>query len=291
MTNQIYSFIPSLACKALWYEVSLTPKPGLVDRFDNGAHHDMNFYTFIDSIVALSPFFDQYYKAGLNHTDDLPALFSLLRKIGFEAETNMLKATHQINTHKGANFSFALILGATGYYLKHHKVYYFSPSDTEAILDIVSGMCKHLIEMDFSHLETKDKLTHGEKLYLSKGITGIRGEAAAGYPMLRDCLMPFIRENKGLPFETLFLRALLMLMSQIEDINLIYRGGYDSWIQIKEETKTLIDKDLDDIALIDALSDYNKLLIKRYLSPGGAADVLSLGIFFSLLEDIVISPY
>ena len=27
-------------------EVYTTPKPGLVDRHDNGAHHDMNVYTF-----------------------------------------------------------------------------------------------------------------------------------------------------------------------------------------------------------------------------------------------------
>ena len=57
LTNPLLKTISSYAEKALLYEVSLTPKPGLVDRYSNGAHHDMDFYTFLDSIVSLAPFF------------------------------------------------------------------------------------------------------------------------------------------------------------------------------------------------------------------------------------------
>ncbi len=57
MTKAVLTSISQLALKALLYEVSLSPKPGLVDRFDNGAHDDMSFMTFIDSMIALSPFF------------------------------------------------------------------------------------------------------------------------------------------------------------------------------------------------------------------------------------------
>lgn len=38
MTKAVLTSISQLALKALLYEVSLSPKPGLVDRFDNGAH-------------------------------------------------------------------------------------------------------------------------------------------------------------------------------------------------------------------------------------------------------------
>ena len=37
-------------------EVYTTPKPGLVDRHDNGAHHDMNVYTFERSADAITPY-------------------------------------------------------------------------------------------------------------------------------------------------------------------------------------------------------------------------------------------
>ena len=38
--------IAGIAVKALMYEVTVSPKPGLVDRFHNGAHVDMDFYTY-----------------------------------------------------------------------------------------------------------------------------------------------------------------------------------------------------------------------------------------------------
>lgn len=38
--------IIDLAIKALIYEVSITPKPGLVSKTSLGSHKDMNFYTF-----------------------------------------------------------------------------------------------------------------------------------------------------------------------------------------------------------------------------------------------------
>lgn len=61
MTKAVLTSISQLALKALLYEVSLSPKPGLVDRFDNGAHDDMSFMTFIDSMIALS-FFSGLYR-------------------------------------------------------------------------------------------------------------------------------------------------------------------------------------------------------------------------------------
>ena len=41
--------IISLMQKAILYEVSVTPKPGLVDRWDNGSHKDMDFFLYMSS--------------------------------------------------------------------------------------------------------------------------------------------------------------------------------------------------------------------------------------------------
>ncbi|MFA7216349.1 MAG: triphosphoribosyl-dephospho-CoA synthase, partial [Bacillota bacterium] len=38
---------------ALMEEVAATPKPGLVDTLNNGAHKDMDYFTFIASIDAI----------------------------------------------------------------------------------------------------------------------------------------------------------------------------------------------------------------------------------------------
>ena len=46
--------LSSLSMQALLYEVSATPKPGLVDRNNTGAHKDMDIFTFEASAVSLN---------------------------------------------------------------------------------------------------------------------------------------------------------------------------------------------------------------------------------------------
>jgi triphosphoribosyl-dephospho-CoA synthase len=276
--------IATAAEQALFYEVALTPKPGLVDRANNGAHADMNFTTFIDSITALAPYLAQYVAAGQTHHGANGALFDKLRTIGATAERAMLAATHNINTHKGANFSFAILLGATGLHLQHTRNRRFTAQDTSQILTLAATLTQNLVQKDFANLANKTTLSYGEKLYVDYGITGIRGEAAAGYPMLRQVLLPYFRAHKTEKTETLLLHALILLMSEIEDGNLLHRGGVAAWQQIKKETKKIHQANLSEKEFVDELSHYDQLLIARHLSPGGAADVLALGIYFAKLE-------
>jgi triphosphoribosyl-dephospho-CoA synthase len=50
-----------LAAEAMYREVRLTPKPGLVDGENNGAHRDMNIALFMASIRAVSPWFPRFF--------------------------------------------------------------------------------------------------------------------------------------------------------------------------------------------------------------------------------------
>lgn len=285
MNNTQLLYISQKASKALYYEVSLSPKPGLVDRFDNGAHNDMDFYTFINSIESLRPFFYQYIKTGFYHQKDLNHLFDQLRQIGQAAEQAMLQSTQGVNTHKGANFSFAVILGATGYYVQNHS-FPFTAADSQAILTIVAEMTKQAMAKDFTCLNKKKSLSYGEKLYSQKGLTGVRGEAAQGYPVLNSLLLPFLRsyQKHTDSVETYLLRALVLLMSEVEDGNIIHRGGISAWYEHKEKSRVLHQKELSSAAFKKELAKYNQELIRKNLSPGGAADLLGLGIYFSLLE-------
>ncbi len=287
MNNPQLSYISQVASKALYYEVALSPKPGLVDRFDNGAHTDMDFFTFIDSIASLSPFFYRYAEIGFFHQTDLNHLFEKLRVIGQAAEKAMWTATKGINTHKGANFSFAVILGATGFYLKDHELP-LSAKDSQMILQIVAEMTQRSMAIDFSQLNKKETLSHGEKLFFESGLTGVRGEAAHGYPALARHLLPFLRSypTQDSPVEIFLLRALVLLMSEIEDSNIIHRGGLSSWQELKEKSRILHQENLVDTAFKQQLVHYNQELIQKNCSPGGAADLLSLGIYFAFLETI-----
>jgi triphosphoribosyl-dephospho-CoA synthetase len=61
---------------------AVTPKPGMVDRANNGAHADMDFFTFIDSVVALLPWFSNCALAGFDSGCGPNALFESLKPPG-----------------------------------------------------------------------------------------------------------------------------------------------------------------------------------------------------------------
>ncbi|MGO3462939.1 MAG: triphosphoribosyl-dephospho-CoA synthase, partial [Lactiplantibacillus plantarum] len=90
------------ALRALLYEVTVNPKPGLVDPLSAGPHPDMNAFMFIDSALSLAPYFNACAAAGVAYTAvDLTGLFKQIRGIGVQAEQTMFAATKGVNTHKG----------------------------------------------------------------------------------------------------------------------------------------------------------------------------------------------
>ncbi len=196
--TQLINQISRYAQQALLHEAALFPKPGLVDPLSSGAHDDMTFLTFVDSSLALSPFLSDYLAIGHAHRGTPQELFDKIRRQGILAEKAMLLATAGINTHKGANFSFALILGAIGYYIQQQPNLKlpFRADDTLANLTYVALMSENLIQADYADLDISKNLSAGERLYLEHGFTGIRGEATAGYPMLRKVAFPFLRTHR-----------------------------------------------------------------------------------------------
>lgn len=287
MVNSL-STIASFAQRALLYEVALTPKPGLVDRQNSGAHQDMDYWTFLASSAALGLYFPAYLEAGYTHQGTPAVLFKKLRDIGQQAETAMFAATKGINTHKGANFSFALLLGALGLYWQKKPSLPLTPDDTKQIMTLVQSLTKDLLQADFQNLDQKKNLSYGERLYLEHGITGIRGEAMAGYPALQDLLAYFrtLSSPQKDQQETILLRGLVYLMATVEDGNLLHRGGLTAWQTVRQTAQELQDKNLPETQLHQALAAYDQQLIQANLSPGGAADVLALGIFMGFLEGL-----
>ena len=96
-------FLAAQGARALLYEVCTTPKPGLVDRHNNGSHKDMDVFTFLDSTAALLPYLEQAVAIGQETARRMPEeTFEWLREAGLGAERTMLRATGGVNTHKGA---------------------------------------------------------------------------------------------------------------------------------------------------------------------------------------------
>ncbi|MBQ7543962.1 MAG: triphosphoribosyl-dephospho-CoA synthase CitG [Synergistaceae bacterium] len=268
--------IGRLALEAMLVEVSVTPKPGLVDRNNSGAHSDMGFFTFLKSAAGLRGWFDVFAEAGQNASREgiSPAeLFLELRRIGIEAERDMFTATGGINTHKGEIFSLGVLSACAGYCA--------GEVTAEEVMRLAGEVCAGLCGRDFAGVEDKRNPTKGERVYIEHGITGIRGEAEAGYPCVRDAGLPALTKYlaDGLTMNDALAFTLLHIMAVNQDTNIIARHDISTSREVMSTAQRLIDgrPSLEDLLRLDA--EY----ISRNISPSGSADLLAATYFLYAL--------
>src|ERR1700722_16529943 len=99
------------AVSALLEEAELTPKPALVDRRGNGAHHDLDLARLRRSGRALRDGFAAIARAATDE-ESLPRLRARLGQIGRDMEQRMLLATGGSNAHRGAIWALGLLVAA-----------------------------------------------------------------------------------------------------------------------------------------------------------------------------------
>lgn len=252
--------IAHLATQALQAELDTTPKPGLVDKDNNGAHRDMDYALMQRSIDTLHPYFVKL--ALLGSTDALPTHTSI-RDIGIEAEKAMLSATNGVNTHKGALFSMGLAVVAAA----HEK-------DTDSLQTTIKALAASFPDTNGTH-GSKAKL-------LSKGTTAIKGaldNAREGYEMLFAEWLPFYIERRKEHDAYTLHKTLLRIMCDLDDTNVIYRTDLATAEEVKQEARALLDSFSK-----AALKDMDRHYTTRNISPGGAADMLSLTVFIGSIQ-------
>lgn len=265
--------IAAIAVQSLMDEVHTSPKPGLVDRRNNGSHRDMDLALFEASAQALRPYFEACVRIGQNTAQMLPEeTFPLLRAAGIEAEKTMLQVTGGVNTHKGAIYTMGLLCGGIGR---------LCCTDTDAILAECQAMVGSSIEADFASATGK---TAGERLYLQHGIRGIRGEAADGFPAVKNIGLPHFRQAlaEGFSKNDAGVLTLLHLIAQVQDTNLYHRGGYDGALWAANAAQQLLSQNPSN-AMVAQLDD---AFIERNLSPGGCADLLAVTYFLYALNQV-----
>ena len=282
---QAHDFAKAISQKvqqALLQEATLAPKPGLVDSLNNGAHRDMDLQSFQASALALTPFFQRFVLLGMQTAALAPkAVLPKLRPLGIEAEQAMFAATNQVNTHKGAIFSFGLVCAAIGRLYAQGK----NTLESNEICALVASFCDGLsaeLQAYPAHLP----LTAGVRLYRLYGLTGARGEAEQGLPQVQALLPQFAAWQK-FTWEHGLLLALLQLLAHNPDTNVVHRGGLQGLEFMQQQAQQLLaDKPtLDNFsALTQALNEFNHACVTRNLSPGGSADLLALTIFFLYLR-------
>ena len=271
--------IAHLATQALQAELDTTPKPGLVDKDNNGAHRDMDYALMQRSINTLHPYFVKLAQLGC--ADALPTHTSI-RDIGIEAEKAMLSATNGVNTHKGALFSMGLAVVAAAH--EERKI----AANEEQILkernggeDVLVSLQTTIKALAASFPDTSG--THGSKAkLLSKGTTAIKGaldNAREGYEMLFAEWLPFYIERRKEHDAYTLHKTLLRIMCDLDDTNVIYRTNLATAEEVKQEARALLDSFSK-----AALKDMDRRYTARNISPGGAADMLSLTIFIGSIQ-------
>jgi holo-ACP synthase/triphosphoribosyl-dephospho-CoA synthase len=273
------------AVRALLSEAAVTPKPGLVDRSNNGAHRDLDFFLFIDSAAAIAPFFAHCAQAGFDSAGEgsplsPEALFASLRGPGKIAEEAMLAATRGVNTHRGAIFSLGLLSAAYGRLFCSEEF-----PVPEAVLDLCACMAADLPGELSAVARGPSAPTHGETLFAKYGLTGIRGEAAAGFPAVRGVGLPVLRRylEEGASRNDAGVAALLALLTQAQDSNIAHRAGADALARIRLETGAFLAQNPSLPQILAKAADLDRAFIAAHISPGGAADLLAACFFLAFL--------
>ena len=292
--------IAHLATQALQAELDTTPKPGLVDKDNNGAHRDMDYALMQLSINTLHPYFVRL--AFLGFADTLPS-HTVIRDAGIEAEKVMLEATNGVNTHKGALFSMGLAVVAAAYEEKKAAANK-EERGKEREEEYLSSLQLTIKALAASFPDTSG--THGSKAkQLSNGTTTIKGaldNAREGYEKLFAEWLPFYNERRKNHDAHALHKTLLRIMCDLDDTNIIYRTNVVTVEEVKQEARALLasfeeayaaeDKEKCASAIEEkcasaellALKDMDRRYTERNISPGGAADMLSLTVFIGSIQ-------
>lgn len=263
--------VAHMATRALKAELNTTPKPGLVDTHDSGAHRDMDHALMMRSIRAMHPYFVRLATLGYD-SPQLPAHNDIVR-IGIEAEKAMFNSTGGVNTYKGALFSMGLAVTAATYIIGRGEVATTTHGKEYVPNNLLSTT---IIQLANGFPDTSG--THGSR---AKQLAQAGGKlksaldnAREGYSQLFGEWLPFYETRIKGDDSYVKHKTLLRIMCDLDDTNIVYRTDYDTMLQVKTEARRLLEDFTE-----AGIEDMNRDFVSRNISPGGSADMLALVVF------------
>lgn len=261
--------------QALLDEVTLTPKPGLVDLRSRGAHTDLNWALMCHSAWALQPVFQAMADAGATIGDD-DALRQRIGAIGREGEAVMMAATGGVNTHRGAIWALGLLVTAAAQLQERGDT--LAPSAVAAR----AGALARLTDRS-APLDTNNK---GQLACRQYHVGGARGQALAGFPHVIEVGLPALRaaRERGDNPTTARLNALLAIIASLDDTCVLSRGGVAALLAVQAgASQVLAAGGAGTRAGTKALLALETTMLELHVSPGGAADLLAATLFLDSL--------
>ena len=266
--SAIASLAARQAVRALYVEITLEPKPGLVSLRDNGSHKDMTAATFVRSLFALRHYFAAIAQAGFEGRD-----FTDLQRLGVAAEARMLQATRGVNTHRGVIFALGLLCAAAGRLCADNVR--LQPEQLRRILCETWG--EALRERALAEASQGPR-SNGQRAARRFGLRSATREAADAFPTLFEVTLPVLQHAlaSGLQPRAARVQALFATMAVLDDTNLAHRGGREGLQRVKECAAMFLSQGgvLQADWLERARLVHARLVADR-LSPGGCADMLA----------------
>ena len=154
-------------------------------------------------------------------------------------------------------------------------------ADADAILRMAGEIAAPCMDR-FAELTADCAVTGGERQYLERGLRGARGEAAAGFPTVRDVALPALRRAapRGMDANAAAVHALLALIAHVQDSNILRRGGEGALRAAQRDAQKLLDMDYT----MDDVRSMNDRFVQMNISPGGSADLLAAAMLIDWLK-------
>ena len=252
------------AVVALYDELALAPKPGLVSFVDSGSHADMDAHTFMRSLFALRHSFPRLAAVGA-----AGAGFETLAREGVAAEVRMLAATGGVNTHRGAIFSLGLLCASAG-----------ALAAQGARLDAAALRRTLIAKWGDALIDRASRTGPGAGSLAAQrlGLRSAGAEAACGFPVLFETTLPALlaAQAGGATRSQARLQALFATLAVLDDTNLAHRGGLAGLQHAQRAARAFLAA--GGALRPDALAHARALhadFVARRLSPGGTADMLA----------------
>lgn len=280
--------LSALALRAILYEISVSPKPGLVGRFEQGAHHDMDYFTFIASTSVLAGYFEELALSGyMFQGNDLRGALPIIRGVGLKMEASMFSATDGVNTQKGLIFLIGLALFSAA-----HCIVCGGAFAAARCRETIAAICANLVR-DELMTATGDDATHGKACFRTYGQEGggARREAEGGLPSVFEQGLPELKSALAGACENVaaaqinraLIKTLLRLVTVTNDTNILYRKDMPTLRTVQRMAQHVLDAE-DEAVEAERYDQLLHFCQREKVSPGGSADLLAVTVFLYFAE-------
>ena len=238
-------------------ELYLTPKPGLVDRRNQGSHPDLSLALMEASIGIVRDFLEATVRSLVNGE-----AFESQKQLGIVAEQR-LYAELGTNTHKGFIFLSGMLLIAR---------WHADSDDETRIRETLSQLAIRFFRM------APVLPSNGQRVREQYQAQGIVGETALGLPALFDVGLPAFRRAmmRYDDLETASFAMMAALMQAVEDTTTLHRSGPLGLHRLKKDGKRLERLIADGGDYRAFLADLDRDYIRMNMTMGGVADMIGM---------------